>query len=81
MRPFSQSAFLYIFWTASASGRVKYSGVKILHCTSSDVLALPKKLTKTHYKKGLYSNFLRHHFVQIKAENSENYIKLYIYIV
>ena len=71
MRPFSYSVFVYIFRRASTSDGVQYSGLKTLHCSPSDVLALPKMSTKTLYEKGLYSNFLGHHFVQIKTENSD----------
>ena len=71
MGPFSYSVFLYIFRRASRSDGVQYSELKTLHYTPSDVLVLPKMLTKTLYEKGLCSNFLGHHFVQIKADNND----------
>ena len=70
MRPSSNSVFVYIFWKASTSDGVQYSGLKTLHCTPSDVLALPKIQAKVLYEKGLYSSFLGHHFIQIKTEKS-----------
>ena len=42
MRPFSYSAFVYIFRRASTPDGVQYSGLKTPHCPPSDVLALPK---------------------------------------
>ena len=40
MRPFIQCVCLFL--RPSTSDRVQYSGLKTLHCTQSDALALPK---------------------------------------
>ena len=42
MRPFSYSVFVYISRWESTSNEVQQSGLKTLHCTPSDVLALPR---------------------------------------